>query len=71
MGMGRIFDDSADFSQLIVTPERLKVTKVVQKAYINLNEAGTEAAAATGNLKTQFVFFPFFPLISIFSQELW
>jgi serpin B len=47
MGMPLAFDqDRADFSR-ITQAERLYIYKAVHKAYVLVNEAGTEAAAAT------------------------
>lgn len=48
MGMGKMFTDAADFSELLNSDEALKVSKVVHKAFIEINEEGAEAAAATG-----------------------
>lgn len=48
MGMNKMFSNSADFSALLEQPEPLKVSKVVHKAFIEVNEEGAEAAAATG-----------------------
>lgn len=49
MGMRIAFDPSrADFSRIAnVAPERLFITKVLQKTFVDVNEEGTEAAAAT------------------------
>lgn len=47
MGMDNMFSDAADFSNLLDSPEPLKVSEVVHKAFIEVNEEGTEAAAAT------------------------
>lgn len=43
-----MFSDKADFSNL--SEEKLKVSKVIQKAMIEVNEEGSEAAAVTGQL---------------------
>lgn len=46
--MGEIFDEhKADLSGLLETSEQLHVSEVIHKAYIHINEAGTEAAGAT------------------------
>lgn len=49
MGMGIAFDQGeADFSGIAdVAPERLYLTQVLQKAFVEVDEEGTEAAAAT------------------------
>uniref|UniRef100_A0A1Q3FGW7 Putative serine proteinase inhibitor n=2 Tax=Culex tarsalis TaxID=7177 RepID=A0A1Q3FGW7_CULTA len=47
LGMGTMFTDKADFSELLEQPEQVKVSQVVHKAFIEVNEEGTEAAAAT------------------------
>ena len=48
LGMKLAFTDSADFSNLV--DGQCFISKLFQKTYINLNENGTEAAAATAFL---------------------
>ncbi|VEN49966.1 unnamed protein product [Callosobruchus maculatus] len=50
IGLGEIFSSSADLSGMIQSPQPLQVSKVIQKAFIEVNERGTEAAAATHNV---------------------
>jgi serpin B len=45
MGMRTAFVKSADFSAM--AEEKLKITEVLHKAFVEVNEEGTEAAAAT------------------------
>ncbi|HMP79122.1 MAG TPA: serpin family protein, partial [Pirellulaceae bacterium] len=47
LGMNRAFSDIAEFDRM-TTQEPLKISIVVHKAFIDVNEEGTEAAAATG-----------------------
>ena len=47
MGMKRAFTRAADFSG-ITSMEGLYISAVLHKAYVDINEEGTEAAAATG-----------------------
>ncbi|XP_020851354.1 serpin B4-like [Phascolarctos cinereus] len=48
MGVTDIFDaESADFSGM-TTQRGLAVSKIIHKSYVEVNEEGTEAAAATG-----------------------
>ncbi|GAB0096979.1 uncharacterized protein DMENIID0001_125650 [Sergentomyia squamirostris] len=48
LGMGKMFSNAAEFEDMLVENEPLKVSKVIHKAFIDVNEEGAEAAAATG-----------------------
>lgn len=50
MGMERMFSNAAEFENLLDSDEPLKVSEVVHKAFIEVNEEGAEAAAATGTI---------------------
>lgn len=43
-----MFSDGAEFHNLLKSPEGISVSNVLHKATIEVNERGTEAAAATG-----------------------
>jgi serpin B len=47
LGMNQAFGDSADFTAMSSSPDRLRVSKVLHKAFVEVNEKGAEAAAAT------------------------
>jgi serpin B len=46
MGMPLAFSDNADFTGM-TSREKLKIDQVIHKAFVDVNEEGTEAAAAT------------------------
>ena len=52
LGMPTAFTNSADFSGMTGTKD-LKIDKVIHQAFIEVNEEGTEAAAATGIVMMQ------------------
>ncbi|XP_011186223.2 serine protease inhibitor 42Dd [Zeugodacus cucurbitae] len=46
-GITSMFSDEADFSSLLAAQEKVAVSQAQHKAFIEVNESGTEAAAAT------------------------
>lgn len=58
--MSEMFSNSANFGDLLDSNEPLQISDVVHKAFIDVNEEGAEAAAATGKfLNSKIVFFWF------------
>ena len=57
MGMPVAFTGNADFSGMDATRD-LAISEVVHKAYIDVNEEGTEAAAATGVTMDRAIYLP-------------
>lgn len=48
LGMGQAFSDAADFSAMTEDKEPICIGSVVHKAFLEVDEEGAEAAAATG-----------------------
>ncbi|XP_061389702.1 serine protease inhibitor 42Dd-like [Musca vetustissima] len=48
LGIERMFSKDAELEKMTNSSERLEVTKVLHKAFIEVNENGTKAAASTG-----------------------
>ena len=48
LGMGQAFSDAADFSAMTENKEPICIGSVVHKAFLEVDEEGAEAAAATG-----------------------
>lgn len=47
LGLEHAFSDQADFSSLVEESDALRISEVKQKTFLDVNETGTEAAAAT------------------------
>ncbi|XP_075169386.1 serine protease inhibitor 42Dd-like isoform X2 [Haematobia irritans] len=50
MGISKAFQQTANFANLFLSPEALKISQIFHKTSIEVNEEGTAAAAATGVL---------------------
>lgn len=55
MDITEMFGENADFSELLESREPLYVSSAVHKAFITVDEEGSEAAAATGNKCSSFI----------------
>ena len=47
MGAPMIFDDATEFTKMFTNAKELKVGKLIQKNFTQVNEEGSEAAAIT------------------------
>lgn len=47
MGIEKAFTDDAEFSNMIQDHDAIRISKVKQKTYVNVDETGTEAAGST------------------------
>ncbi|XP_061387007.1 serine protease inhibitor 3/4-like [Musca vetustissima] len=50
LGIERLFSHDAELMNMLNTPEPIEVSKVLHKAFIEVSEKGTEAAASTGSI---------------------
>ena len=57
MGITEVFSDAANLRGMLDADEPLKVSDVVHKAVIEIDETGSEAAAATGNVLSQLILY--------------
>jgi len=64
MGMPLAFSGQADYSGMNAGTERISIGEVFHKAYVDVNEEGTEAAAATG-IVMQATAMPFAPAVFV------
>lgn len=50
-----MFNTKADLTEIAEGPKELVVSNVIQKAGINVNEQGSTAYAATGNINVEII----------------
>lgn len=50
-GMRKAFTEAADFSDMLSSNEKISISDAIHKAFIKVDEKGTEAAAVTGSLE--------------------
>lgn len=63
LGINSAFSDSADFSRITEGESQFKISAVVHKVFIKVDESGTEAAAATGAVLTAHSLFKPVPIV--------
>lgn len=68
LGMPMAFSESADFSN-ISKSEDLSISRVIHKSYIEVNEKGTEAAAATAVVMKMFAIRPTEPPVEFIADH--
>lgn len=66
MGMSEIFGEQANFTG-INDQSNLHVSNMIQKAYISVNEVGSQVAAVTGNSA---FFYSYHAIISCFGFDI-
>lgn len=66
--MAEMFSSTADLSGLLQATEPLKVSEAVHKGFIEINEEGSEASAATGKKYRSKIFSPLKLMNEIFSD---
>lgn len=54
LGMNEMFTRQSKLSGLLVEKESIQVSHTIHKAFIEVNEEGTESSAATGNILFDF-----------------
>ena len=70
MGMPTAFSDNADFTGMEDKPdEDLKIDQVIHQAFVEVNEEGTEAAAATAVIMVGITSVGHAPKIPIFRAD--
>jgi serine protease inhibitor len=69
MGMKKPFGLDADFSGMTGSKEPLVISKVVHQAFVEVNEEGTEAAAATGVSMALYTASPAGPRMPVFRAD--
>lgn len=74
LGITDLFTGLADFSNMFVNPSGLTVDKVIHKAFLNVDEEGTEAAAVTvvsiiESTSIPFVFYANHPFLFLIREQ--